>query len=643
MLQNLGDILKSHGWLKYLLLGLLIVVFALWGAYGLVDVTVGSPSYGLKVNGEEIPATTLQQSWQERLSQMQQQFKGELPPALRERLQEQFINENVRETLLRQRARAEGFRVGDEAVINAYQGEKAFQVDGKFSKEAAQAVLAQVGLSAAAYEQQLRESLQIAQLQRSVALGDFVTEGEFKRAAALENEQREVRYVLLPAARYAAAAQVDDARVKAWYDAHAADYMTRESVRLQYAELRLDAIAAALPTTDAELKAWYEVNQAKYVEAEKRRARHILVAVQAGAAGAAGAAADAAAQKKVQQVLAELKAGGDFSALAKKYSDDPGSARMGGDLGYALRSAYVKEFADKLFTLKVGEVSEPVKTQFGYHIIKLDDVQGGKALTLADNRTRIEADYRRDRAADLYGDRQERLQQKLEAGSADFAALVQEFGLVTGEVPDYSKGNGGALGNNADLSAIVFSDRVIKDQRIGGPVALGDDRMVIVKALEHRLPKPRPVAEVRADIEAGIRKEEGTRAARAAADAAVKRLVAGESLEVVAKALNATPTPAALIGRGDPQPLAQVREAAFAAPVPAPGKATYEAIALDEGGGAAVLAVLSVKPGVLGANPTNDQRLMSSVNQQQTNADLAAYLAEVERKAKINKNPAIFQ
>jgi peptidyl-prolyl cis-trans isomerase D len=630
MLQNLGDVLKSHAWLKYLLLGLLIAVFALWGAYGLVDVTVGTPSYGLKVNGEEIPATTLQQQWQERLSQMQQQFKGELPPELRERLQDQFINETVRETLMRQRASEGGFRVGDEAVAEAYEAEKAFQVEGKFSKEAAQAVLAQVGMSPVLYEQQLRETLQINQLQRSLALGDFVTEGEFKRSAALENEQREVRWVLLPAARYAAAARVDEAAIKAWYDAHQADYLTPESVRLQYAELRLDTIAAAVTVTDADLKAWYDLNQSKYVEPEKRRARHILIPD------------DADAQKKLAQVQAELKAGADFSALARKYSVDTGSAKLGGDLGFALRTAFVKEFADKLFALKVGEVSEPVKTQFGYHIIKLDAVQGGQAVSLADNRARIEADYRRDRAADLYGDRQERLQQKLETGAGDFASLVQEFGLVTGEIPDYSRGNGGALGSSPDIASLVFSDRVIKDQRIGGPIALGDDRMLIVKALDHRQPKARPIAEVHATIEAAIRKEEGSKAANAAAADAVKRLKAGEALDVVAKSLGVAATPVALLGRGDPQPPAQVRDAAFSAPVPTAGKASYQSLAMEEGG-AAVVAVLSVKPGALGGNPTADQRLMSSVNQQQTAADLAAYLAEAARRAKIAKNPAIFQ
>ncbi len=641
MLQNLGDVLKSHAWLKYLLLGLLIAVFALWGAYGLVDVTVGTPNYGLKVNGEELSASALQQSWQEQYSQFQQRFRGDVPVALRERLQQQFLEGKIRQVLMQQRAREAGFRVSEEALRTAFQGDPSFQVDGKFNKDAAAAALAQAGMSAAAYEAQLARALPVEQLQQSLLIGDFVTQADFRRAVALENEQREVRYALLPLAKYSAAAAVDPARLQAWYDAHRSDYMTRESVHLQYAELKLDAVAAAVPVDEAELKAWYEQNKARYVEPEKRRARHILVTLDPKA-DQGGDKGDAAAKKLAEQVYAEAKAGGDFAKLATKYSQDPGSARQGGDLGFTARGAFVKEFETALYSLKKGEISEPVRTQFGYHIIQLEDVQGGKAITLADSRAKIEADYRHDRAADLFGERQEQLQQKLESGANDLAALATQFGLTVGEVPAYSRGNGGALGASTELSSVVFSDRVLKDQRIGGPVALAADHVVIVKASDHQMPKARPLAEVRADVEAAVRRDEGTKAARAAAEAAVKRLVAGESLDAVAKSLGTTATAAALIGRGDPQPPAQVRDAAFAVPAPAAGKPSYQAIAMDEGG-AAVLALLSVKPGEPGVNKTNDQQQLATLSQRQANADFEAYLAEVERHAKVSRNPAIFQ
>ncbi len=637
MLQNIGDVLKGQRWLAFLILGLLILVFALWGTYGVVDLTFGTPKYGLKVNGEEVPAAELQRAWQDRQSQYQQQLKGDIPPAMRTQLQDQLLDQFTRETLMRQRATERGFRVGDDAVINAYKSESAFQVDGKFNEMAAKGMLAQIGLTPLSYEKRLRESLRISQLEQSLRIGDFMTPTELQRAFALENEQREVRYALLPLAPYLAAVKVSDAQAKAWYDAHPDDYLSKESVRLQYAELRLDTVAAGIAVNPADLEAWYKQNQSRYVEPEKRRARHILFTT----GGSKDAAADAAALVKAQSVLKEARAGGDFSALAKKYSQDPGSARQGGDLGWALRGAYVQAFADKLFSMKAGETSEPVKTQFGYHIIRLDEVQPERAKTLADARAQIEGDYRREKAADVFGDRQERLQQKVETtGGADLNALAQEFGLTLGEVPEYTRGGGGPLGVNADLSGIVFSDTVLKDHRIGGPVALADDRLVIVKMLEHRMPKARPLAEVRADINAAVAREEGTRAARAAAESARKRLIAGASLDVVAKDLKATATAAAFVGRGDPQLPAQIRDAAFAATGMAPGKPVYQAIAMEEGG-AALLQVLSVKPGTPGANAANDQQLMLGFNQRHSEADLRAYLAEMQRRATVRRNPAI--
>jgi peptidyl-prolyl cis-trans isomerase D len=388
----------------------------------------------------------------------------------------------------------------------------------------------------------------------------------------------------------------------------------------------------------ADLDAWYQQNQARYVEPEKRRAHHILIS----SGGKTGAAADAAALAKAQQVLKELRAGGDFAALAKKYSDDPGSARQGGDLGWALRGAYAQPFADKLFAMKAGETSDPVKTQYGYHIIHLDEVQPEHGKTLADARAQIEGDFRRERASDIFGDRQEQLQQKIETGGGnDIAALAKEFGLTMGEVPDYTRGGGGPLGVSADLSSIVFSDTVLKDQRVGGPVALSDDRLVIVKALEHRLPKPRPLAEVRADVDATVAREAGTKAARAAADAARAQLVGGANIDAVAKQLKATVTPTTFMGRGDPQPPAQVRDAAFTATAIAPNKPSYQAISMDEGG-AAIVAVYSVKPGAVSTNSINDQKLLMGVGERHSEADLQAYLAEMQRRAKVRRNPAIF-
>ena len=166
------------------------------------------------------------------------------------------------------------------------------------------------------------------------------------------------------------------------------------------------------------------------------------------------------------------------------------------------------------------------------------------------------------------------------------------------------------------------------------------DRLVIVKVIEHHPAKPRPLSEVRDEINAAVAKEEGTKAARAAADAAVKRLKAGGNFDEIAKQLHTTATAPIFMDRGDPQPPAQIRDAAFAAPGAGPGKPVYQAIAMDQGG-AAVLEVLAVRPGAAGANPANDQQLVASFAQRHSQSDFAAYLAEMQRRATVRRNPAI--
>jgi peptidyl-prolyl cis-trans isomerase D len=639
MLQNIGDKLKSQRWLAILVLGLLALVFAVWGAYGVVNISFGPQDYGLKVNGEAISTDTLSRAWQERQAQTQQELAGAaLAPAQTRLLQEQLLDEFVRETVLRQQAQKAGYRASDAQVRTAYESEPAFQVEGKFNPQAAQAMLLQVGLTPETYEEQRRQALQIGQLTEGIQLSDFFSATELLRIYALENEQRELRYALLPAERYAAGVKIDDARIKAWYDAHPNDYMSPESVGLQYAELSLDPIASQLAVKDEDLQAYYDKNKAQYSENEKRHAHHILIQV----SDPKDPKADAAALAQAQQVLAQLKAGKDFGELARKYSADPGSAAAGGDLGWAEQGAYVAPFGEALFKLQPGQLSEPVKTQFGYHIIRLDEVRPAHVQTLAEGRTKIEADFRRDGASELFGDRQEQLQQKLESGdSTDIAALASQFGLQVGEIKDYTRSGAPPLGGKPELVHAIFSDETIGGNRLGGPIALAPDRIVIFKVLDHHPSALQPLASVRDEVIAAIRKNSSSSAAQTAANDAVKQLDSGTSFDAVVKSLGLSAAPAASFGRSDPQLPVQVRDAAFAAPHPG-DKPEYRSLALDSGG-AAILMISAVHAGSAGANPKNDEQLVTEYVRRDREGDMAAYLLELERRASVKRNPSVFE
>ncbi len=300
--------------------------------------------------------------------------------------------------------------------------------------------------------------------------------------------------------------------------------MTIESVRLA---LRRAALRPAREPgrrrATASLQAEYDKNKASYVQGEKRQARHILIE---------SGKDDAAALKKAQEVLAEANSGKDFAALAKQYSQDHGSAQNGGDLGWTEKGNFDPAFDDAEFSMKVGEIRGPVKSKFGYHIIKLEAIEPGHTRSLAEARSELEGQVRRNRAADQFGEVQDNLQAQLEKPGADFDTLVKDFNLQKGEVAEYHRGTGGApLGEiGGSRRASCSAAPVLDEKRVGGPVALGEDRIVIVKALEHNKAEPKPLATVRDEIVKSIRDETGraeaAKAARSGArEARGRRLV----------------------------------------------------------------------------------------------------------------------
>lgn len=637
MLQNIGDKLKSQRWLGMLVLGILAVIFAMWGAYGIVDLTFGAPNYAAKVNGEEIAAATVQNAWQQQQASIQQQLQNDIPVEQRKLLQQSLLDSFIDNTVLRQRARERGLRASDSQIRRAFELEPQFQVDGKFSRAAADGLLAQAGLTLAGYEASKRQELPTEQLRAGIQGTDFLTDKEIARYFALENEQREVRYALLAAARYEAAAKLDDAAVQAWYQANLDEYQSPESVRLQYAMLQLADMKASVKVEEKALTAWFEKNQARYVEPEKRNARHVLIKLDAGAE----AAADAAARKKADEVLAQARAGKNFAQLAQQYSDDPGTKSKGGELGWAGKGQYVPAFEDALWSLQAGALSDVVKTNFGYHIIKLDGVQASRGKTLATARAEIEGHYRDELAADAFGDAQEKLQQRLEgSGDSDLAAIAREFGMASGEIAAYTRTGAAPLGSSTDLNALLFGASAIDLGRLGGPVALGTERIVVVKPLARQPAAALPLAAVREQVVAALRKDAGSKAAMAAADGAVQRLAAGADINVVLRELGVTAAPAAWIGRGDPQLPVQVREAAFATTLTA-GKPAYQSLGM-EGGGAALLSVTAIRPGTAGANPTNDQQQRNQYFMRMTDAQFAAFQRQLRAAAKIQSNDALF-
>jgi hypothetical protein len=257
-------------------------------------------------------------------------------------------------------------------------------------------------------------------------------------------------------------------------------------------------------------------------------------------------------------------------------------------------------------------------------------------------RPELEAQLRKAKAAGSFGDVQEQIQQKLEQPGADFDALVKEFNLQTGEVAQFERGKGGGtLGDSPELQEVVFSSTVLDEHKTGGPVALGEDRLVLVKALKHAKPMPKALASVHDEIVAALRKQQGNAAAVKAADDARARLEVGTPFDVVAKEAGVTADPAHFVSRDDPSVPQAIRELVFRGARPTQGKPIFRSTPVDTGGAAFVM-VSSVR-----AEPNADPALAARMEQdaafRRGETDASAYLDELRRTAKVSKNPKAFE
>jgi peptidyl-prolyl cis-trans isomerase D len=573
MLQSIHDKLK--GWVAGLVLGAVGLVFVFWG----INWTLSAPTYAAKVNGREISTAEVRESYQQELARAERATNGQLSDAQRNDIKRRVLDEYVSSEAIVSRADSLGYRVGDREVLQEMSMIPAFQVDGKFNLDHALALLHAQGRSVSETEELFRRDVKLRQLDLALSASSFATPAELKRLRALTRQQREVSWAVLPATKYGETATPDEAAVKGYYDAHKAEYMTPETVNLHYVEISLAQLSAKVSVDEAQLKAYYEDQKAKnperFTQPEQRRVRHILLAVN-------DPKEDAAVKEKADGLLKRAQGGEDFAKLAKEFSQDPGSAQQGGDLGMAEKKSFVGPFADAAFSMNVGDIKGPVKTQFGYHILKLDAIQPAKEKTFEEARADLETEYRRNEAERLYNDAADQLADAALQNTSDIDVVARKAGLTVAEIPNFSRiGGGGALGKSQAVIDAAFSPEVL-DGHISPIVEVEKGQGVVLRSTDHKSPEQKPLEAVRSEVVAAWRKQRGVELAAAAATEATKRLSGGESWDAVVKSLGVTAPPPKFVLRSDAEVPMEVRTAAFTATKPTQ-KPTYESVVMGNG------------------------------------------------------------
>jgi peptidyl-prolyl cis-trans isomerase D len=627
MLQTIHDKLK--GWLAGVVLGAIALVFVFWG----INWTLSAPNYAAKVNGVEIASNDVREAYQRQLAQLERQSNGSVDDAQRAAIKKRVLDDYVNGEALATRADQLGYRVSDRQVLDEMAQYPQLQVDGKFDYAYALSVLKAQGRSVAQIENAFRRDVKLRELDQAINASSFATATEVKRFLALTRQQRELAWLTLSAAKYAAEAAPDDAAVKAYYDAHKAQYMTPETVNLRYVELSLAQLASKVTVDDAQLKSYYEEQKAKtperYVQPEQRRVSHILLQV-------ADPKDDAAVKAKAESILKRAQSGEDFAKLASEFSQDPGSAQKGGDLGWADRKAYVGPFADAAFGMKEGEIKGPVKTQFGYHILKLDGIQPTAVKTFEQAKDELTAEYRQSEAERLFNDAQDQLADAALQNTADIDVVARKAGLTVHDIPNYSRTDGGGDLKAPAVLQAAFSQDVL-DGRLSPIIEIEKGRGVVLRATDHVLPQQKPLEAVRADVVAAWKKERGAELAAEAAAAAVKRLTAGESWDSVAKSLGLTSEAPKYVARSDQAVPLDVRKDAFDGPKPA-GKPVYSSVPLTNGD-SAVVQVSAVREDPSGDSKQTEAEARREFAQAAAAAEAQAYEAAARADSSVTLNP----
>jgi peptidyl-prolyl cis-trans isomerase D len=520
------DFVSKHKRLLQLILGLMIVPpFAFWGIQW--TQRVGGAGEVAEVGGQKIG----EQEFSEALRQQEDQLRGRLgrnfdpamfdSPAMRREVLDGMISQR----LLMQFAARNYMTVGKEELDGTITSIPAFQEDGHYSSERAKSLLAAQGISGEAFMNSVRSDLIVQQVSAALADSAIASKAAAEQFARLRAQEREVSEQKIQAD--ARGVQIGADAVRAFYDANPARFQLPEEVQVEYIVLSADSLLAAEQADPGEAKKYYEANLLKYGEQEQRRASHILISVKPGASDDDKRKARA----RAESVLAKVRGSpGSFADLAKKESGDPGSASQGGDLGFFSRGMMVRPFEEAAFSLKPGEISGIVESDFGFHIIKVTGIKPGKMKTFEQVRPEIELMLRKQQAQRHFAEAAEAFSNIVYEQADSLKPAADKFHLAIQKAQGVTRQAAGvAVLNNPRLLAAVFSDDSIKNHRNTEAVETSPGTLVSARVTDHKAAALRAFDDVKDGIARLLAQQEAVARARKQGAALLEELRKGEA------------------------------------------------------------------------------------------------------------------
>ncbi len=622
-MQAFRDLVR--GWLGKSLLALLMVPFAIVGIESYF--VGGKAAPAATVNDEDIGQNELDRS----VDQQRQRIlasMGEHPDASRldlPVLRQEVLKGLIDRALLSQQAKKVGFLIDDATIYRLIQETPAFQENGVFSETRYQQVLRNMGEDAATFPSKAKKEIAVSQLVTGINQTAFVSVKELDALSALDNQKRDIHVAMITAAPYLTSVQVSDDEINKYYKSNTAKYTSDEKVSVDYLVLGAELFTDKVLLTDADIEARYAEKLKALEGNEQRRASHILINID-------DKTKDADALAKIKGLEKRIQSGEDFGALAKEFSQDQGSATNNGDLGFASKGMFVPEFEKSLYALKVNEVSAPVKTQFGYHIIKLLEVQKAPVPTMAELRPSLEADVRAAKSEELYAEAVEKMD-ALAYESSDLKEGAKQYVMTLQTSPLFSKQGGEGLGGNRKVVQAAFSDEVLKEGKNSSALALDDKHSVWIHLNKHEPARVKPLAEVAAEIKSTLQLEKASALAKAEAEAITKEVNSGKSSGEIAVSHKVQWLDFVSTARTANAPTADLLKVAFRLPNPKANTWTAEATAVAKD--YAVVALSKIDLGASTLTVEQKKQFMTSLANARGQQELQDYVVYLRSTAKI--------
>jgi peptidyl-prolyl cis-trans isomerase D len=623
-IQNLRD--KSDGVIAKVIVGLIIVVFALFGM-GSITTFLTPVAKVASVDGMDITQQEMEVAVERgrRMMLARDVAPGDIDE---DKLRQDVLQNLINRTLLGLASEDMGMQFSDALLDDEIVNTPAFQVDGVFDPGQFQLVLGGAGYSATTYREEMRRDKTFQQLSNGIRATAFLTETQVQRTSSLAQQTRDVAFLRVDIDAMLDDQVVSEDEVSDYYASHTDEFMTDETVDVSYVELKREDLMAAIEFVDEDLRVFFDETQDVYAEDERRRIAHILVEVN-------DEVSEEQALAAIDEVYQKILAGGDFALLAKEYSSDPGSAEIGGDLGFNAPGTFVDAFEAVAYDLALNEMSAPVQTEFGFHLIKVIDVEAARTPDFIDVRDRVELAFRENRAEDIFVQQSARMSE-LSFETLDLIEISEELGLTIESTGPVGREVTDGILASPQVASAAFSSSVLLDGNNSDLLELDPNHHLVLHLKAYQPQEIKSLNTVSVAIQDVLAQQKAVVLAEAQGKEIVKMLEDGSGARYVADQFGLKWTVVGAARRSQTELDQQINDEAFSLPRPAEGNKAVGYATL-EGGDVAVISVTNVQNKKFNDDLQDLNRLGRILASQQGNGEFIAWREGLEEGATVTR------